>query len=81
MIPKHSGREVVVQRPIAPSLPGHAVVSRALLSEHHDALAPRWLAAQGFTKGGFDEAHLMTMRVIGERCSEWGDAAWASKSI
>lgn len=65
-IPKSRGREVGVQRPIVPSPPAQVVVSRALLAEHRDALAPRWLAAEGFAKGGCAEDHLLTMRVIWE---------------
>lgn len=47
-----------------------AVVSMALLAEHSVALAPRWLATEGFTKGGCGEAYLLTMRVVNDRCSE-----------
>lgn len=43
------------------------------LAEHREALAPWWLSAEGFIHAWCAEAHLFTMRLAIERCSEWGD--------
>lgn len=69
-IPKSRSREVDVQRPCIPSMPREAVVSRALLEEHRQALTPRWLTAEGLTMGEGGEVHLLTIQVVSERCWE-----------
>lgn len=42
---------------------------------HEDGLQPKWLAVEGFVKGGRVDAHLLTAQLLADKTAEWGDLA------
>lgn len=64
--------EIEAGRPVVPSTPLAAWVSRTLLYENGEQLKPRWLCAEGFVCGCSACAHDLVAQVVAEKTSEWG---------
>lgn len=68
--------ELKTHRPVVPLAPAIGVAMRAMLLEHGHRLQPRWLNAEGFVAGGDAEALGLGVKLLTERCSDWGAPLW-----
>lgn len=75
-IPKAKPGEVAAHRPIVPSEPMLGVTSRTFLPEIPEACQPKWVSAEGFTKGSSPDAHILTAELLAEKAPEWCEQTW-----
>lgn len=77
-LPKKSP-ELKTHRPIVLLVPTVGVAMRALLLEHGHKRQPHWLNAEGFVAGEDADALGLGVKLLTERCSEWGKSWWLVK--
>lgn len=71
-LPKSRSVDIEAHRPVAPSEPLQGWVSRVLM-EQADGMQPKWLAAEGFVKGGWASARILTALLLVEKIAERGN--------